>query len=84
MAREVTLRIGSRLENVALLGVALNGICREAGLDEREAYNVELAVVEAVSNSVRHAYRGEDGHEVEARVAVRRDQIEIRILDGRA
>ncbi|HLA76783.1 MAG TPA: ATP-binding protein [Vicinamibacteria bacterium] len=81
MTRLVELSIDSRLEEVASVGEAVSRACREAGISEGDAYNVELAVVEAVSNSVRHAYRGEAGHRVEVRLSLAADGVEVRILD---
>ncbi len=79
--RQADIGIESRLEEVASLGEAVNLFCRNAGLSDGEAYRVELAVVEAVSNSVRHAYRGEAGHRVDVRLRQDLDQIEVSVLD---
>lgn len=79
--RQIELTIESRLENVALVGVAVNGICGYLGFSAQEQAHVELCVVEAVSNSVRHAYRGEPGHLVTVRLLAADDGIEIRVLD---
>lgn len=79
--REVVLTIDSRLENVALIGVAVRAICELAHFSDAAAYDMELCAVEAVSNSVRHAYRGEAGHAVELRVSVLEDALEMRVLD---
>jgi serine/threonine-protein kinase RsbW len=79
--REVVVTIDSRLENVALVGVAVRAICGLLSFSEGAAYNMELCAVEAVSNSIRHAYRGEAGHAVEVRVSLLGDALEIRVLD---
>jgi serine/threonine-protein kinase RsbW len=77
--REIELRIDSRLDQVALVGLCVERIAREAGLGEGDAYSVELCVVEAVSNAIRHAYRGEKGHHVWTRVRLGGSRLEIRI-----
>src|SRR5208337_4077961 len=61
----IKLTIESRYENVALAGISVNRICREAGLSEQGAFEVELCVVEAVNNAIRHAYREKPGKDVE-------------------
>jgi serine/threonine-protein kinase RsbW len=81
LAREVSMRIDSRLENVALIGVALQRIAEELGFGESESYNLELCLVEALTNSIRHAYGGEPGHPVTARFTVLDEQLELRVLD---
>jgi serine/threonine-protein kinase RsbW len=79
--REVRLSLDSRLENVALVGRALHGIAGEAGLGASACDELELCVVEAVTNAILHAYRGEPGHEVALRVTLRDDRLEVRITD---
>ena len=81
LAREVSMRIDSRLENVVLVGVALQGIAEELGFDEGERYNLELCLVEGLTNSIRHAYKGEPGHPVTARFTVLDERLELRVLD---
>ena len=79
--RQIVLTIDSRLENVALVGVAVKGISELLGFSAQGSYDVELCVVEAVSNSVRHAYKGEPGHRVTVRLSALEDELEIRVLD---
>lgn len=79
--RHITLTIESRLDSVALVGVAARRICEEAGFSPIEAAAVELCIVEAVSNSVRHAYDGEAGHAVTTRMTLSDDALEVRVLD---
>ncbi len=57
--RTVRLRIPARAEYIALARLALSGIAEIAGLSEEHLADLKLALTEAVSNSVRHAY--EDG-----------------------
>lgn len=63
--RRVAVRIDSRLDHVQFAARAIKALCTEAGLEPRSCARVELAVVEAVNNVIRHAYRLEPGHEVE-------------------
>ena len=79
--RQVALTIDSRLDSVALVGVAARGVCQEAGFAPAEAAAIELCIVEAVSNSVRHAYRGEAGHAVTTRITLTAGGLEVRVLD---
>jgi serine/threonine-protein kinase RsbW len=73
-ARIVRLEIDSRLDHVELLGRAVRALCSTAGVPARECAQVELALVEAVNNVIRHAYRGEAGHPV---------RVGFTLLDGR-
>jgi len=58
----LTLEIESNLSNVSLMAVAINAIGAYAGLDRDKSNLVELALVEAVTNSILHAYHGEPSH----------------------
>ena len=79
--RAITLIIDSRLENLALLGIATRGASRELGLDDADASRVELCVVELATNCIRHAYRGEPGHSVSVRLVARAQELEVAVID---
>jgi serine/threonine-protein kinase RsbW len=46
-----------RFENLAKIGEYIEGITAKTGLDEKQRYAVQLAVDEAASNIIEHAYR---------------------------
>jgi serine/threonine-protein kinase RsbW len=50
-----------------------------AGMDDATAAKVSIAVDEAVTNVIIHAYRGESTHQVEIELRFREDALEIRI-----
>ena len=79
--RQIALTIDSRLDSVALVGVAARRVCEEAGFSPTDAAAIELCIVEAVSNSVRHAYRGEAGHGVDVRMTLTGDALEVSVVD---
>jgi serine/threonine-protein kinase RsbW len=62
--RKVKLIIESDLDDVPLVGIAVNRFCAYADFSETDAFNIELCVIEAVTNSIKHAYGEESGHEV--------------------
>ena len=63
--REIKLTIESSFENVALIGMAINKLCSIIPLSDVAAYEIELCVVEAVTNAIEYAYEKERGHDVE-------------------
>ncbi|MFN8587751.1 MAG: ATP-binding protein [Candidatus Eisenbacteria bacterium] len=79
--RAVTLRTDSRLANVELVGRAVRGLCGAAGMDGRDCAHVELALVEAVNNVVRHAYHGRAGGLVEVVFVAEPDRISLEVAD---
>ena len=54
---------------------------RRAGFDADGVMEVELAVTEAVSNVIRHAYDGEPGHLIEVDALLDEGTLELRIID---
>jgi serine/threonine-protein kinase RsbW len=60
-SRTVRLRVPARPEYVALTRLALSGLAELAPLSEGDVADLKLALTEAVSNSVRHAYPRGDG-----------------------
>jgi serine/threonine-protein kinase RsbW len=54
--RTVRLRVPARAEFVALARLALSGLADIVALPEELLADLKLALTEAVSNSVRHAY----------------------------
>lgn len=82
--KSVRLILDSNLEDVFLVGLAIRGICSYVPLGEVAAYQVEVCVVEAVNNAIKHAYGNEAGHRVEICVEVRLDRIVFEVCDDGA
>ena len=59
--RSVRLRVPARAEYIALARLALTGLADIVALSEESLADLKLALTEAVSNSVRHAYAGGAG-----------------------
>lgn len=55
------LRIDSRLEDVAMTGYAVRGICQSKDMPMSDIDDVKLAVCESVNNVVRHSHSGRPG-----------------------
>jgi serine/threonine-protein kinase RsbW len=66
---DLTLTIPARAENVAVVRHAIGGLGEALGLDEQMLSDLKLALTEACTNSVVHAYADRDGPlEIEAYV----------------
>ena len=66
---DFTLTIPARAENVAVVRHAIGGFGEALGLDEQLLSDVKLALTEACTNSVVHAYADSEGPlEIEAYV----------------
>ena len=79
-AREVLLRIPAKPEYITLSRLALTGISRFRQVADETLADLKLALTEACSNSVRHAYAGGDGH-VDIRYELHHDRLVIEVAD---
>ncbi len=81
------LELPAASENLALIREFVGGIAENMGFDEETVINIELAVDEACTNVVRHAYpHSTPPDRAVIRLAVRpyRDRIEITVADAGA
>jgi serine/threonine-protein kinase RsbW len=80
-ARAITLRIPAKAEYVTLCRLALTGLSQLRAISDDTMADLKLALTEAVSNSVRHAYRpAGDGH-VDVTYELHPDRIGIEVID---
>ncbi|MDA8175128.1 MAG: ATP-binding protein [Nitrospiraceae bacterium] len=82
--RAIRFSIESRLENLAILGVAIRAVCSQAGMDETDSYQSELAVIESATNAIKYAYGNKPGYQVDVILTVDQGKIEFRVEDSGA
>ena len=80
-AKIIKLSIDSDIDNVSLVGLSVKALCSYIPLNEVASYQIELAVVEAVTNAIEHAYASEKGNRVEIIVSIHIDKITFNICD---
>jgi serine/threonine-protein kinase RsbW len=78
--RIVRLSIPARAEYITLCRLALTGLARLRPISDEMLADLKLALTEATSNSVRHAY-GEDGGRVEIAYQLYGDRLVIEVND---
>jgi anti-sigma regulatory factor (Ser/Thr protein kinase) len=76
-----SLIIDSRLAEVRRVGAMVREACLDYGLKHELAGAIELAVVEAANNIIKHAYGGEPGHRVELELKRKPGRLVISISD---
>jgi serine/threonine-protein kinase RsbW len=80
-ARVVRLTIPAKPEYITLCRLALTGLARVRPIQAEQLADLKLALTEAASNSVRHAYgAGREGH-VQISYELGPDRIGIEIVD---
>jgi len=81
--RTVRLTIPAKPEYITLSRLALTGLSRVRPLGDDTLADLKLALTEACSNSVRHAYTNGEGH-VEISFELREDRLVVEVADDGA
>jgi len=79
--KQIRLTIDSDFEKVALVSSAIRDLCSRIQLSDIESDQLELCLVEAVNNSIEHAYGKQKGYEVEVIVTISQGRIVLEICD---
>ncbi len=79
--KRISLSIDSRLDCVSLIGVGINALCRDHGMDEMNSYQVQTATTEAINNAIIHAYEKQSGHLVGVDWILDGNVVRIEIID---
>jgi serine/threonine-protein kinase RsbW len=80
MASSISLMIDSDLDKVAHIASAVRGVCASL-LSTDDADAIELSVVEAINNVIKHGYHGQPGKDVQVLVSLQPDRVVIEVLD---
>jgi serine/threonine-protein kinase RsbW len=83
-ARAITLRIPAKAEYITLCRLALTGLAQLREIGDETMAELKLALTEAVSNSVRHAYGTSGGGHVDVRYELAPDRLGIEVVDDGA
>ena len=76
----IRLTIPAKAEYISLARLALTGLSRVRALDDETLADLKLAITEAASNSVRHAYANGDGT-VDVLYDLQPDRLVIEVSD---
>lgn len=79
--KKIKFIIDSDLESVALVGMSVRKICSLTPFSDNESFQVELCAVEAVNNSIIHAYNDALLCEVEIILTVKEDCLSLEVCD---
>ena len=82
--RTIALRIPAKAEYITLCRLALTGLGQLRGIAEDTMADLKLALTEAVSNSVRHAYAPNGEGSVDVRYELHPDRLGIVVVDDGA
>ncbi len=75
------LTVAGYFENLAKISDFVEQAALQAGLDERGVYAIQMAVDEACTNIIEHAYSGEGKGQIRLTCAVQKDGLQVEIYD---
>ena len=78
---KVHLEIGSRLENVELVQIAVEAALQQLPVEETFAHQVGTAIREAVANAIEHGNQSDPTKRVEVDFGLEGDDIVITVTD---
>jgi serine/threonine-protein kinase RsbW len=76
-----TVTFPGRFDSLAGISEFVAGAAEAASLDERAVYAVQLAVDEACSNIIEHAYGGEGRGDIEVSCHINNDRLTVILRD---
>lgn len=77
---KITLTVESEFENSSLIGVAINRLVSTV-FSKQETWSIELSVIEAVNNIMKHGYQCQSGNNIAVSLDFQDDFLEITITD---
>jgi len=78
---QIKLTIDSDFENVFLISQIIRTLCASIPFSDIESEQVELCLVEAVNNSIEHAYGKQPGYDVEIIVTLDQKRLLLEVCD---
>lgn len=77
-----TKKFPGNYKNLAKIGDFVISQARKAGLNDQDIYNVQLAVDEACTNIIEHAYGGEDVGDINCTCLASPNRLEVILIDS--
>jgi anti-sigma regulatory factor (Ser/Thr protein kinase) len=73
--------IRNDVADLAILTTAMERVGAEHGMPEKSLFQLQVALDELVSNVIKYAWPAPDAHDIEIRIMVRHDSVEVEIID---
>ena len=79
--RQYRLKIPSQTDNLDLIRDFVAGIARKVGFDNQEINKIELAVDEACTNVIEHAYQYDESQDIDIAVKIDYQKLTVIVTD---
>src|SRR5690625_4566552 len=77
----IEMRFPAKAEYVGVIRLSISGIANRMGFSYEDIEDLKVAISEATSNAVTHAYSSEDEGEITIGFGVYEDRIEVMVAD---
>src|SRR5699024_3420754 len=77
----IEMKIPAKAEYVGVVRLSIAGIANRMGYSYEDIEDLKVAVSEAITNAVTHAYREKDGGEVTIGFGIYEDRLEVMVAD---
>lgn len=77
----IVFRIPARLTDTRLLGLSVHALFANLGFNEIETYQLELAVIEAAHNIIKHSYQQEENCHITMKFSSAEDRVTCTFVD---
>lgn len=81
MSEQYALCVKSQLTNLAQIATFVSDQAQSVGMNEDQVFAIQMAVDEACTNSIEHAYNGQDNGEVTICCYAEDDDFVVKITD---
>jgi serine/threonine-protein kinase RsbW len=75
------LKIPSQTDNLELIRNFINGVAKKVGFDSEESNKIELAVDEACTNVIEHAYQHDETKDIDIAIKIDYHKITVIVTD---
>jgi serine/threonine-protein kinase RsbW len=79
--KQYKLKIPSQTDNLDLIRDFVAGIARKVGFDNQEINKIELAVDEACTNVIEHAYQYDESQDIDIAVKIDYQKLTVVVTD---
>jgi serine/threonine-protein kinase RsbW len=81
MRKEYTLKVPGRSDNLETIRTFVAGVARKVGFGEEDVNKIELAVDEACSNVIEHAYARDERKDIDIDVRIDYQKLTVIVTD---
>lgn len=79
--REYFLKIPSQVDNLEIIRNFISGVASKVGFNAEDANKIELAVDEACTNVIEHAYENDDSNDIDIAIQLDYQKLSIVVTD---